>query len=244
MKLPRIRIRFGLRSMLIAVPLVGIWLGLIAHLEWVAKVQADTVAQLQQHGCTVTYEPRNNSFVEMCSHVGFLSRCLGSDVLETVSRVSCNANQHAWDRMVISDTELASVVQLLRKLPAKFSLAVGIDSETNLALLHNIPNLRGLSISLLPPPGSSHHMHWTLPGVTALRLLTGLKQLNLYGPEFSDAAIEQLATLRQLEAINLDNTFISKIGIDRLRRELPNCVFGGWDIFSDSLGTTGFPIPD
>lgn len=47
--------------------------------------------------------------------------------------------------------------------------------------------------------------------------------LSLRGPAYTDAAVEHVCRLTNLEVLTLDHTAISEQGFARLRRELPRC---------------------
>ena len=57
MKLPRIRFRFSLRTLLIAVPLLGLICGLLARMQSRARMQASAVNQLQEREFLCEYTP-------------------------------------------------------------------------------------------------------------------------------------------------------------------------------------------
>jgi hypothetical protein len=48
-------------------------------------------------------------------------------------------------------------------------------------------------------------------------------ELALEGPRFDDRMVEHVVKLRSLESITLANTKLSQVGVNRLRRALPDC---------------------
>jgi hypothetical protein len=48
-------------------------------------------------------------------------------------------------------------------------------------------------------------------------------ELRLSGPKYDDGAVDHLVKLRRLRSLTLDRTKITDVGIERLRRALPEC---------------------
>jgi hypothetical protein len=56
--------------------------------------------------------------------------------------------------------------------------------------------------------------------------VTSLKELSLSGSlKITDAGVEHLAALTNLEKLKVDYTYVSNEAIERLRKILPNCLF-------------------
>jgi hypothetical protein len=49
------------------------------------------------------------------------------------------------------------------------------------------------------------------------------KEAILCGPSYNDGSIDDLVRLRRIESIELRQTSITDAGIERIRRELPEC---------------------
>ena len=60
-------------------------------------------------------------------------------------------------------------------------------------------------------------------GLAELIRLDRLEQLNLQGPQFSDAGLEHLAKVKTLKSLTLERTSATQSGIDMLKRALPGC---------------------
>ena len=60
-------------------------------------------------------------------------------------------------------------------------------------------------------------------GVTALRGMTGISELDLTDAHITYAAVKDLATLSGLKKLVLQGSGITDAGIDELRQKLPEC---------------------
>ncbi|MCI0358968.1 MAG: hypothetical protein L0211_10860 [Planctomycetaceae bacterium] len=56
-----------------------------------------------------------------------------------------------------------------------------------------------------------------------VRIFHRATRLSLVGPIYTDAAVEHICHLTDLQLVTLEGTAISDQGIARLRRELPHC---------------------
>jgi hypothetical protein len=55
-------------------------------------------------------------------------------------------------------------------------------------------------------------------------LFVNVTQVDLRGPETSDAALEHLKGLTQLQRLSLRNTKVSDAGVEKLQQALPKCI--------------------
>jgi hypothetical protein len=64
---------------------------------------------------------------------------------------------------------------------------------------------------------------WTVKGLGALKSLPNLRILTVSGPQVTDADLPALSTLKQLDWIDLHRTSVTKQGVAKLQKALPNC---------------------
>ena len=63
----------------------------------------------------------------------------------------------------------------------------------------------------------------TLSETVGIEYFNRAVSLSLRGPTYTDAMIEQICKLDNLQSLFLSGTGITRRGLDRIRRALPNC---------------------
>jgi hypothetical protein len=212
-KLPRIRIRFGIRSLLVFVSLIGVCAAMFAHERRLAHEQAELVSHLQEISYIVDYTPRAEWIFGSRLERGVWRRWLGDDMFDRVT-VVCDV---IFVSSQARDVPLAQAAALLRMLPNEFTLYLTLSRITpdDLRSLADVRTLRSVEIAFWNVDGGS---------LDAVRGFTALKRLDLTEAAISDSAIDRLTKLQQLEFMSVSRTALSKAGINRLRHAMPNCV--------------------
>ena len=247
MRIPRRRwLRFSLRTLLVGMLAVGIWLGL-----WVrsARRQQDVVAWVRQQDGEVYYEDDTGSGTDY-PHWKYLpfppswKGQLGRDLEFNVVGISIEyASEQALDiaplgglphleRLSIIGTPVKNL-EPLRHLADLEVLDIDTD-DANLDPLRGKTNLRALDLyskqsrdlgPLADLTGLSR-LVLNVPAVESLEPLAGLKnlaRLAVYAPNIE--SLEPLAGLRRLEHVVLrGETRVRQGQIDQLRASLPNCT--------------------
>jgi hypothetical protein len=212
-KLPRIRIRFGLRGLLICVSLCGIVAAIFAHEKRLADEQTEIVSHLQEIGFVVGYTPRAEWIFGSRLEPGVWRRWLGDDMFDRVTDLC----ERIFDYSSAGDVQLIQALPFLRKLPNEFTLYLvlrritpdGVRSEAD------VRTIRSVEIAFSKADSGS---------LDAVHGLPALKGLGLTEATISDSAIDRLTKLHQLEFMLVSRTALSKARINRLLHEMPNCV--------------------
>ena len=219
----RFRIRFSLRALMVFVLLIGGTLGWFAYL---ARVQRDVVAAIEQADGSVWYEwERRNGKPVVNGRPDWpewLVNRIGVDYFGAVVRVSLA--QVGGDAELISASKLGTLRELV--------LDGSRVSDIGLAELGGLDQLRELSLmeTRVTDAGLSHlvgltnlkllHLGNTAigdPGLLHLKKLTGLNILGLRYTEVTDAGLAELEGLTMLQKLTLGGTKIGDEGLARLK---------------------------
>lgn len=237
----RIRIawfQYRLRTLLVVIAIIAIWLGVIGQRAWRQKYVVDRIRSL---GGTVAYDfqkqkgGRWNEFDLKNSPPGpgWLRRFIGDDYFETVVQID-------FSKMPITDGDLA-VLDNLPNANALECICFDYTKISNDGLAH-IERFGGLYMLSLWHTGISDR------GLIHLRNLTGLRDLvldnteitdagmvNLDGmvnledwlgltdTQITDASVKYFKNFKKLREINLLRTKITERGARELKQALPRC---------------------
>jgi hypothetical protein len=224
-------LRFSLRSLIVAVAITGVVLGIIVH---TARRQRLAVETIQSAGGTVFYayqqtSPRSWSTGGTPSGPAWLRQAIGGEFFDRPIYVGLFGSPQdedwidAFNRIPTTETLLLSgdnvADDTLRQLAASTSLielhlSGSRISDDALRQLAKFPRLRWLVIN---------HTSVTATGVAHLTALSDLEELNLRSTALSDAAVTDLSTLTGLQKLDVRDTAISDGGAEELQRQLPNC---------------------
>jgi hypothetical protein len=195
---PRRFVQFGLRTFLIAVTVLCIWLGWQTYR---AEQQRRAVALIRAFGGGVHYDFESLEGDEW-TLARLSRRFLGPDLWNNVEGV--NLVMYATVH-ISSDGD-----KLLRPLEE-------IDPSSCVKVLEHLPSLsrlKRLQLGILPIDDSD--LAW-------LAKLARLEHLTLYMPGLTDAGLVHLESLQNLRFLEMDYTSVTQSGIDRLQRALPKC---------------------
>ena len=191
-------LRFRLRSGIVVVLLVALWLNWFVS---TSRLQQRVVRIIEQAGGRVFYEPQWNRPKMGVRRFAqpYLERCLGVDY---------SANIAAVFLTVESKEPPMGKICRLTGLEALCMAGGGLKDLH----LREIANLKGLEILSLAECDVGD------VGVRYLSRLTRLTDLELHGTRVTDRGLRHLAHLPRLETLNLEGDAISDDGIKYLLR--------------------------
>lgn len=224
--------QFSVRTLVVAMIVVGIWLGIVTNR---ARRQREAVSAISQVGGTVCYDyqkagKRPNAFDPRKLPPGpeWLRRLIGPEIFQDVVMVDLKGKP-------IND----QLFNELRKLPKLENLNLNdttiTDSEmAHLAHLHNLQYV-ALWNTNVGDAGLAHlaglHKMYALildgtkvtdEGLKHLEGLTNLEEwLGICDTEVSDAGLQHFKRMTKLHNLNVRRTKVTEDGVKELRRALP-----------------------
>jgi hypothetical protein len=221
--------RYSLRTFLIVVTAICIWLGLQVN---AARRQKEVVAAIDTGGGLVYFDyemtlgTNSRSVVDpKASPPGpvWLREFLGEDYFRTAKGVSLG--------LPIRESCFAQVARLPElELLASFNTQI-IDSasgtkrsvqDSDLAIIDGLTRLRYLAFH--DWKGESRI---TDAGLIHIQNLTDLENLELTNTRVTDAAVQYLRRLTKLKYLDLQGTLVTADGIHELQKSLPNATIIG-----------------
>lgn len=204
---PRRRVRYSLRTLLLAVLLLGTplgWFGMRAMRQWRQQRVADQLTRFGAQPGTLYGDVVQLTF----SGPAFKDQALKR--LHELPHVV---------RVVLMDTEVSPAgFARLADLPALKEIRVMRAPRLGDEALAALPKMRQLKSLWLVDTAV------TDAGLAPLGKLTQLKVLHLIGADVTDQGLEQLSSLHNVEEIFLLRTGVTQEGVDRLQRALPQSV--------------------
>lgn len=179
-----IKPRFGLRSLLLLMTVIAVWIGIHSHNT---AAQRKAVEAIHEYGGWVRYDyqfpsgsynPTDFDGKAMPIVPAFLIQTFGIDFFQSVVQVSCNYSEDSGTRLInLNHTDAA-----LEHLPS-------------------LPNLRALLLS---------NRQGSDDGLAHVGKLTRLEHLYMWDvSEVSDVGVAHLANLRRLKCIHLSSSKIT-----------------------------------
>ena len=198
--------RFSLRTLLVVVTALGVWLGVQVNR---ANKQRRAVAWVQQVGGTVTYDDGSYAPEWLREHVGV-------DVFDDVRGVDLNGTQV---KDVTQLSELTSLKGLYLRGP-QVSDVTPLAALTSLEVLDlNGTQVRDVtSLAALTSLTELHLNVTQVSDVTPLAALTSLQLLQLSGTQVKD--VTPLAGLTSLQMLYLGGTQVSEAAVEQLQKTL------------------------
>jgi hypothetical protein len=225
--------RFSLRTLLLLLTVVGIWLGYTVN---AARRQRAAVNTLQGSGVTIMYDymetaARTWSTSGKPSGPDWLRNALGLDYF--------HYPVYASVRSRVENTN--DIVAALYALPGLKTLMLAGDSinDETIGELGPLDRLEELHITaahvtdrglkqLLKFPRLQWLIFNDVPitdaGCATLAELSNLEELRLYGSDVSDDALIHLKKLHKLRRLTITKTRITYEGAEALRKALPRCT--------------------
>jgi hypothetical protein len=195
-------LRFGMRTLLVLVTLLCVWLGWLMH--GVHK-QRNAVAKLEKHGARFVYFP-------------VFAMSPWNDILPPSVRRRLNASlpSNDWKRLISVWVENVDFrdedIDIFRDLPHLDRLRLPGTSLTD-AGLSRLANLNATNLTLL----DLRQTKITDAGLAEVGKVKGLEWLFLADTGITDAGLEHVAKLADLEYLSLDDTQVTDAGIVHLR---------------------------
>jgi hypothetical protein len=231
-------LRFSLRTLLMVVTILGIWLGLRVN---ASRRQSQAVAELLNMGCDVKYDfeatSNGESIVGAVSPVPkwIISRT-GPDLFHDISYVNLQYGDSDGRPVASRCTDLAYALDQVSLLPRPRHLVLTDQGDDEaLALVGKLTSLELLAI-------------WgndtiTDAGIQKLTSLHRLRELRIPGGidlKLTDESLSALGTMGRLEVINIDGDRFSDEGLAHLRslhrlRELRISSFPHADFTDEGL---------
>ena len=181
--------RFGLRTMLLALTVLCIWLGFKVN---AARRQHDAVQAILQAGGTVAYD------YQMVP------------VADTFN-IDRNAVPSApsWLRSVFGDDFFSNVIYVGFQ---------GAGADFELPRLADLPSIRRIIIRSIPTAssGALAQMHLRDDDLAIFGQLRQLQELRVHGQEVEGSGLRSLVDLKHLNKLDLYGTFINDTGLEQV----------------------------
>lgn len=208
----RWKVRFSLRSLLVATLVFGCGLGWSVSEMRRAKRQQEAVAHIRSVRGHATYDYQINAAGESRTNrhppgPAFFRSLVGDDFLCHVQRVSIH---HARDRDLQAVGQLSQLNDL--RLNTRYVTDEGVSH------LRGLRNLEHLDL-------------WcnqvTDQGLQHISDLERLATLSIYGTQVSDAGLVHLRGLKNLRVLKVRDTQVTAAGAASLEELLPDCEISG-----------------
>jgi hypothetical protein len=202
--------RFSLRTFLVIVTLIGVWLGLKIN---EARDQKQAVEAIQANGGTVLYDfevDSNGEAIQPNPAPGWLAKWIGVDYVHNVVCVSFPFVKTPGFDPGQKVYEYDEVVPYLENLPHVFDLTFskGNLRDGDLRYIASLTSLKTLWIADNPITGT---------GFKHLLNLKRLTWIDLIDCPIDDDGMEFIAKFPHFEKLGLVNTRITDDGVDQLR---------------------------
>jgi hypothetical protein len=198
----RLKIRFSLRGLLLAVLLLGCGLGWLVSELRQAKQRRETVSKIRNVRGHATYDYQVHPEADWILP-RLLRAWIGEGFLSRVEKVSIH---NARDGDLESVRNLRSLNDL--RLNSRYVTDAGLSC---LGALESLERL-DLWCSQVTDDGLRH-----------IRGLRKLSVLDLYGTRITDAGLLDLQCMTNLRVLKVRDTQVTSAGVTRLRAALPNC---------------------
>lgn len=204
------KFRFGCNSALSSVSIERVISTVLASLllqqrPTFSTVEARLAQDLKAIGGKLVWVNESDDDWELCLDVELGKQRLDFGVLSPLKRL---AVLRVFQGSIKEDSLVA--LEPLKDLNLLVILSNGL-TDKGMALIGNLTGLKKLDVK-----GSI-----TAKGLTHLKRLPHLKRLFLYNTRIKDSDLKELESLKSLDEVTLPMT-VSRAGIDRLRRKLPN----------------------
>ena len=189
-------VQFRLRTLLIAMALLGVWLGVQVKRAQDERRSADAIRAL---GATIAYEHTFGDDEKLPGGVpagpAWLRRFVGDDLLRSVVRVNWNGAQ-----IDSGDFQRLTSFRRLRRLNLDHSQF----DDACLVHIAALAELESLSLNMTPVSDA---------GLAHVSGLTQLKELGLSETNVTDAGLVYLKGLQQLNGLTLGDTDVGDAGL-------------------------------
>jgi hypothetical protein len=224
--------RFSLRTMMVAVTLLCIWLGITAHRANRQRSAVQTIASTGGH-VWYDYEVYDDGIrrIDRKSPPDWLKNLIGVDYFAAVYSVDWGPNDDTVAALVdlpeLRDVQLVgpdvtnSVLAKVKGMRELHRLSLVASSETDVGwkALGQFPQLKRLLLCA--------DRQVTDATLEYIRDFRNLEWLFLDDDRITDAGLQRLAVLTRLEYLDIRGTKTSAAGVEDLKRVLPNLTVLG-----------------
>ena len=189
----RHRFRFGLRTLVIAITVLCVWLGFEVN---AARRQHNAVQAILQAGGTVSYD--------------YQTVPVPSDPDSFNINRNATLSAAAWLRSIFGDDFFCNVILVY--------FGNGLSRDFDLERLASLPSLRRLSIRSYPPAAGTDPSRRSLrdADLAALAKLSQLREVLLIRQEIEGPGLQSLAGLKHLKQLHLAGTLINDAGLEQV----------------------------
>jgi internalin A len=206
----RRRFIISLRGLMVAILILGVWMGWIINR---AESRRKAVATLERNGAIVLYDYESMRGVKAATTrqwaPAWLRTRLGDDYFQSVTYANLTPN--GAREYVLADRDLAPL-QALDRLDV-VELTDTPITDAGLTYLEGL-NLTSLVLANIDP--AEPNVHVTDAGLACLRGMTRLRNLELIGTDVSDAGLKHLGQMTGLESLGLPQTKVTGAGLAHL----------------------------
>jgi internalin A len=209
----RIRYSISIRSMMLLVLVLGLWMGWTINR---AESRRQAVAALKKNGAIVIYDYESMRGIKTPSTKpwapAWLRMRLGDDYFQNVTYVNMTpAIGHTYE---LTDRDLA----FLKALDRVEELVI-VETPITDAGLDYIQGLTDLRILvLINIDAALPNVHLSDAGMARLQWMTKLERLELHGTDISDAGLVHLSRMTELQSLGLRETKVTGAGLANLSR--------------------------
>jgi hypothetical protein len=186
--------RFGLRSLMIALTLLCVWLGFKVN---AARRQREAVQAILQAGGTVAYD--------------YQMVPVGLPSYAETFNIDRNAVSPApsWLRSVFGDDFFCNVIYVGFQ---------GTGADFELVRLADLPSIRRIIMRSVPTAssGAQAQMHLRDDDLAIFGQLSQLQELRVHGQEIEGPGLRALVDLKHLNKLDLYGTFINDTGLEQI----------------------------
>ena len=194
----RSRLRFGIRSLLVAATLFSVVFALIAAWRFRAHEQRRLVAEQQRIGAAVSYSIAPDSVAAQAADV------IGVDMVASPKELFVNT-------LPGTPVDIEGIVAITSLEHLAFCATGLVDDD--LPHLKKLPKLKFLNLS------STDVTDRGVAALTDLRLVS----LHLEQTAVTDASAESIAKIMTLKYLCLDDGALSESALQRIHEALPEC---------------------
>jgi hypothetical protein len=206
--------RFTVRSLLIAVTLIGIGCAWIAQMQRDAERERDAVRQIRDHCGFVVYDFQNSADGRSCDTDLEIATPWPKSILggydfwyEAHAVSAIDGTGAPWLRADFGDKEV-SLLLGFRRLE-QLSLYRTSITDDALKIVGQLKYLEMLNLG---------NTAITDEGIKRISPLKKLRNLLLESTEVTDAAVPAIAAIESLQSVSVWNSKMTERGVDRLRR--------------------------
>lgn len=232
------RRRLTIRAMMFVCMAFGVLFAAYGNRYRSAQDQVRQADALAGQAAFVMYEPRKSLLVSLLpgdsqNPPPFMTKWLGNDFFHEITNVSTNVNspvQRDTAKVIDAAVQIPSLKRL--RLTGITCSTIDLDSLVRLPKLESLDLTRTvLDYGSMPWLARSNlrwfsaaHTRFSDAAMTDLCKIRELQYINLERTAVSDKTVFALTGLPSLRYVNLKRTPVTRATVQRLSKEIPNCV--------------------